>query len=118
MSASQTSRTVRVENVLARDYDRAREAARLLAAQIAPGRPGFEPDFELPPMTEDLRHYLAVSDVSVHELDDYQGHSLTLLNMMGNPGTRTTVSSHCCCGSEVGLNCECECSLLWQWVLA
>ncbi|WP_432198704.1 DUF6002 family protein [Streptomyces sp. bgisy027] len=90
MSASQTPRTVRVENVLARYYDKACEAARLLAAEAAPGHPGFEPDIELPPMAEDLRRYLAASDVSVHELDVYQGHSLTLLNMMSNPGTRTT----------------------------
>ena len=90
MSASQTLRTVRVENALARYYDRAREAARLLAAETTPGHPGFQPGFDLPPMSEDLRRYLAASDVSVHELDAYQGHALTLLNMMGNPGTRTT----------------------------
>ena len=60
----------------------------------------FEPGFDLPPLTAEVVRFFAPSSIAVHYLDGYQGSRLTacrdakisLLDLMGNPATRTTKS--------------------------
>jgi hypothetical protein len=50
----------------------------------------FDPGFTLPLMDEKVAEFLAPSDVAFAELGEYAGKRLVLLDLMGNPRTRTT----------------------------
>ena len=78
-----------IRNVLAR-YAPEVQAA-LLEAE-APVRRGnaFVPGYRLPVLDAELTSYFAPSDIAVCELGDYRGRRLRLLDLMGNPQTRTT----------------------------
>ncbi|MFE9429177.1 DUF6002 family protein [Kitasatospora sp. NPDC006697] len=90
MIAHQPEQQILIENVITRYYEQAGQAARLLAEEVPQGQPGFEPAYRLPPMTEALQQFLGASDIALDRLGEYRGRELALLNMMGNPGTRTT----------------------------
>lgn len=56
----------------------------------------FEPAFELPDTTPELVEFFSVADLRFAELGGYRDSRLVLLDLMGNPGTRTvkTLASH------------------------
>jgi Family of unknown function (DUF6002) len=54
------------------------------------GTPSFAPGFELPELTGPTREFFAAATASWRRLGDYGGHPLQLLDLTGNPGTRTT----------------------------
>ncbi|HET6857562.1 MAG TPA: DUF6002 family protein [Streptomyces sp.] len=63
------------------------------AAADAPGTPaatGFAPGWELPAPCVELERFFAPSGISAHDLEEYGGRQLGLLNLMHNPRTRTT----------------------------
>ncbi|WP_369122766.1 DUF6002 family protein [Streptomyces bicolor] len=81
---------VRVENALARYYDRAREAARLLAAHAAPGPSRLRAGLRTPTVERRPAPLPGRIRRTGPRTRCLSGATLTLLNMMGNPGTRTT----------------------------
>lgn len=50
----------------------------------------FEPPFELPPLDERMRKFLAPATAELVELGSYSGIPLRLLDLRQNPGTQTT----------------------------
>ncbi|MGC4891721.1 DUF6002 family protein [Micromonospora sp. DT227] len=56
----------------------------------AAGTPGFAPGFDLPELTPAVRDFYAAATVRWAPLGAYGGHRLHLLDLTGNPGTRTT----------------------------
>jgi hypothetical protein len=59
--------------------------------QAQSNHPGaFGPGFTLPPTDEKLRDFFSVAEVGFTELGSAGGARLVLLDMMRNPGTRTT----------------------------
>lgn len=52
--------------------------------------PDFAPDFALPPLDATWEAYYAVARLRIAELGTHRGVRLNLLDLMGNPGTRTT----------------------------
>lgn len=69
---------------------------RSALAEVGRSRPatgndpaGFEPAFELPESTPELADYFSVANLRFSALGEAGGSSLTLLDMMGNPATRT-----------------------------
>ncbi len=56
----------------------------------AAGTPGFAPGFDLPELTPAVRDFYAAATVRWAPIGEYGGHRLHLLDLTGNPGTRTT----------------------------
>lgn len=76
-------------NTISHYHSVIRRAAEKVASQR--GHVGIaELPFRIPEPDEMLRDFYAVSDISVHELDSVGGRRVTALNLMRNPGTRTT----------------------------
>ncbi|MFE9220218.1 DUF6002 family protein [Streptomyces lavendulae] len=50
----------------------------------------FAPAFTLPPLTPELTAYFGASGMSIRDLTTHRDRRLLLLDLMGNPGTRTT----------------------------
>jgi hypothetical protein len=76
--------------VLARYYD---EIGQALAesGRRSPTAPGvFNPGWTLPALDSRLEQFLSASSVSAEDLGEYDTRRLRLLNLMGNPRTRTT----------------------------
>jgi hypothetical protein len=88
-SAARRPATVRVQHALTRYYDDIGRIAQAVRAGRVPAA-GFEPPFDLPPLTDPLRRYFAASDVEIGWLGRYRGVDLALLNLMCNPATKTT----------------------------
>ncbi|WP_405411916.1 DUF6002 family protein [Streptomyces decoyicus] len=69
------------------------ELQKALSA-LEPGRAGsgeaFSPAFRLPDPSPALEQFFAVSGIGIAELPAYRGRCLHLLDLMRNPGTRTT----------------------------
>ncbi|MDX3090450.1 DUF6002 family protein [Streptomyces sp. ME02-6978a] len=62
-------------------------------AQERAGRPdpeAFRPDFDFPPLDARMREFLAPAALSWRPLPDLDGRRMRLLDLTGNPGTRTT----------------------------
>ena len=76
-----------VDNAIATYYEAIREAIGLCRPR--PGA-GFDPGFELPELDDRMRELFAPSGLGAAELPPYGDCSLRLLNLMRNPGTRTT----------------------------
>jgi len=70
------------------DVGRALDAVR--RSRGAKEEDEFSPGWELPPLTDELRRFFSASELDCFDLGDYRGKSLTLLDLMGNPRTRTT----------------------------
>ncbi|MCA6115253.1 hypothetical protein J6524_10135 [Bradyrhizobium sp. WSM 1738] len=58
------------------------------------GRPsaesGFVPDYSLPTLDRQLIDFFDVAKIELYRLGDYLGRNIKLLNLSGNPRTRTT----------------------------
>ncbi|MFE7776529.1 DUF6002 family protein [Streptomyces sp. NPDC057445] len=70
---------------------RLRQALSATAAQRRPTT-GFEPAFALPEPSDRLAEFFAVTDLRFAELGPVADTRLVLLDLMGNPGTRTVKS--------------------------
>ncbi|WIM94521.1 DUF6002 family protein [Actinoplanes oblitus] len=80
-------------NVLTHYYDELGQIMGSVRAGRAPlptAGAGFAPDFALPPLTSRLERYFSAGSITTGDLGEYRGVRLSLLNLMGNPGTRTT----------------------------
>jgi hypothetical protein len=88
MTTVSPSRTITQSAALAYYYDGIAQALKTLPA----GGPGeaFHAGLELPELDEPMRRFLAPSDLRFVELPQYAGRRLILLDLMGNPRTRTT----------------------------
>lgn len=73
---------------LADYYHPLRRAAATVAAQHSPA-PGEVP-FALPELDQRMADFLSVTSLRFADLAPYRGTALTLLDLTGNPGTRTT----------------------------
>lgn len=79
-------------NLLLDFYD---ELPRAIAACVDDPTPNrdpraFSPGFMLPEPGDDVREFLDVATATWRPTTVYSGHQLTLLDLTGNPGTRTT----------------------------
>ncbi len=50
----------------------------------------FSPGFDVPPLDPAVLAYLEVAQAGWHELGEYRGRRLVLMDLAGNPGTHTT----------------------------
>lgn len=80
-----------IDNALAHYYDVLKGAMNgyQRSADFVPSDQ-FLPDFDLPVLDATMEKFLQPSGIGVADLGDYGDCSLRLLNLMGNPGTRTT----------------------------
>lgn len=85
---AQKVRTETGHNVLERYGAGLREALAVVGLSRPPSA-GFEPEFALPEMSDALVEYFAVADLRFAGLGRIGRTSLALLDLMGNPGTRT-----------------------------
>ncbi|MFG2125512.1 DUF6002 family protein [Streptomyces sp. NPDC048710] len=94
LSASAQTSTATVLKSALTHYDaELRQALTALGHDRADGPDGapmFAPAFRLPDPSPALERFFAVSDIGVADLPAYRGHRLRLLDLMGNPATRTT----------------------------
>ncbi|HEX9993858.1 MAG TPA: DUF6002 family protein [Acidimicrobiales bacterium] len=60
------------------------------AARSRPAGGDFDPGWDLPEDGEALRRFWSVAEMAAVDLGTYLGRRLTLLDLMRNPGTRTT----------------------------
>jgi hypothetical protein len=81
-----------IENALSRYSDGLEAALRLSErGRDAEGQgTSFAPRFAVPPMDSTLEEFFAVSDLGLARMGTYGGKALWLLDLMGNPRTRTT----------------------------
>ncbi|MGK5543709.1 DUF6002 family protein [Streptomyces sp. URMC 127] len=82
--------TVVQDHAIAAYYERVQEALDHLAAGRRHPPEGFSPGPRLPPLTDRLRAFLSVSGLAATDLGAHHGTRLLLLDLMRNPGTRTT----------------------------
>ncbi len=75
-------------NVLSHHGDQLRRAIAAVGQPSGRGA-GFAPAFELPPDSPALAGYFAASDFGFADLGEAGGTRMVLLDLMGNPGTRT-----------------------------
>ena len=81
----------RLDGALAHYYDEVAEAVNGLPAHSAgAGDEPFRPVRGLPALTPALRRFWGATGITAHELDERHGTLLRLLDLRGNPGTRTT----------------------------
>lgn len=69
-------------------YSEIRHAMAVVAAR-RPTADGFEPGFDLPDLSPELADFFSVADLRFAELGTAGRSRLVLLDLMGNPGTRT-----------------------------
>jgi hypothetical protein len=87
--SERTVGTTAVPRSLVRYHSLLRTADEMVSAERDPARPPMVP-FALPEPDARLAAFYGVSDLSWNALDDLDGRRLFLLNLMHNPGTRTT----------------------------
>jgi uncharacterized protein DUF6002 len=91
VTVTSASKPLVVENAVWRYYDVvARALAALDGGRNGSGVGGFDPGSELPPRSEALERLFAASRLTLRQLGRYRGRRLSLLDLMGNPRTRTT----------------------------
>ncbi|SDW48071.1 hypothetical protein SAMN05421504_101704 [Amycolatopsis xylanica] len=80
-----------LDNALAHYYDVLKRAmnAYQRSDEFVPSE-NFLPDFDLPVLDSTMEKFLQPSGIGITELGEHGGCSLHLLNLMSNPGTRTT----------------------------
>ncbi|WP_274561304.1 DUF6002 family protein [Streptomyces spiramyceticus] len=95
MTTSVADATIASVNVLGDHGEQLRQALTATAGLRPPGA-GFEPAFALPEPTDRLAEFFAVTDLRFAGLGTVGDTRLVLLDLMGNPGTRTvkTLASH------------------------
>jgi hypothetical protein len=80
-----------VPNALTHYYAGVNAAARRLRTVAPqPGFDQFEPQWALPEMSAGLADFFAASDLRASAMGEYRGRTLFLLDLTGNPRTRTT----------------------------
>lgn len=80
-----------LDNALSHYYDRVQTALHQVAeGRRVDARKDFSPGPLLPPPTDRFRDFLSVSGLAATGLGEHRGVRLTLLDLMRNPGTRTT----------------------------
>ncbi|ARZ71883.1 hypothetical protein SMD11_6307 [Streptomyces albireticuli] len=80
-----------LDNALTHYYDRVQTALhRVAESRRADARKDFSPGPLLTPPTDRFRAYVSVSGLAATEAGEHHGVRLTLLDLMRNPGTRTT----------------------------
>ncbi|MFJ9855855.1 DUF6002 family protein [Streptomyces sp. NPDC101150] len=89
MASTAVSPTV-LKSALVHYYEELQEALAVLEHHRADNADAFSPAFRLPDPGPALEEFLSVSGIGVAELPGYRGRVLRLLDLMGNPGTRTT----------------------------
>ncbi|MEV7012371.1 DUF6002 family protein [Streptosporangium sp. NPDC051022] len=89
-----SAKTVSV-NVFAQHAERLRQAMAQMGRSRSRGA-GFEPGFELPEATDGLAGFFGAADLRFADLGTAGRSRMVLLDLMGNPGTRTvkTLASH------------------------
>ncbi len=92
MLAPPTDTGAITRNLIVDYYDTIAAAARHCGGEPAgaPGSPGFAPPFALPELTDDVREFFAAATATWRGLGEYRGHRVSLMDLTGNPGTRTT----------------------------
>jgi hypothetical protein len=90
MTTLAESRTRTVEHALTHYYDDLRRAAAAIRRDRTSEPDGFTPEFDLPPLSPALEAFYSLSRLDLRPLGTYNGTELTLLDLMGNPRTRTT----------------------------
>ena len=78
-----------IRNVLAR-YAPEIQATLLEAEAACRREDAFVPGYRLPMLDAELESYFSPSSIGISELGDYRGKRLRLLDLMGNPRTKTT----------------------------
>jgi Family of unknown function (DUF6002) len=80
------------ESALVRYYDKIGMVGAICSSDPGLGtqEPGFRPGYQLPPLDERLISFFKSASITLHRLGDYRGRDLNLLNLSGNPRTRTT----------------------------
>jgi hypothetical protein len=78
-----------VANPLWRYYDVIQNGLALIGRERGGGS-GFRPDHQLPDPSAALQRFFAASPLRLGSMGRYRGSRLTLLDLMGNPRTRTT----------------------------
>lgn len=79
-----------LENALAFYYPKVQHGLRELLKKHDGDEGGFSPGPDLPELDDNVRGYLAPSDLSFEHMAEYRGHHLSLLDLTRNAGTRTT----------------------------
>jgi uncharacterized protein DUF6002 len=87
--ASSASTEIGVSSPLIRYYQGVRAAARQVVRE-RDGAPAPTVSFDLPELDDPLRRYFAQPGVALTPIGVERGRSLRLLNLMGDPDTRTT----------------------------
>jgi Family of unknown function (DUF6002) len=77
-------------NLLVDFYDLMPDAIAACVPDPAPAKDPFSPGFALPELDQAVRRFFAAGAAGWQRLGEYGGHPLTLLDLTGNPGTRTT----------------------------
>ena len=92
MLAPSTDTGATTRNLIVDYYDTIAAATQHCGAEPAgaPGTPGFAPAFTLPELTDDVREFFSAATATWRGLGEYRGHRVTLMDLTGNPGTRTT----------------------------
>jgi hypothetical protein len=86
MSVPNQTTSAVVPHALARHYPGVRAAARYVGARRDDSRNPLTVPLELPDLTEGIERFTDVTDIALTEIDS----DLFLLDLMRNPGTRTT----------------------------
>lgn len=89
MTTALSTSTV-LKNALTHYHAELQHALSALERDRADSGEGFSPAFRLPEPSPALEQFFSVSGIGIAELPAYRGHSLRLLDLMRNPGTRTT----------------------------
>jgi len=79
-------------NLIVDYYDTIAAAAAVSGAEPGgpAGSPGFAPAFTMPELTEEIRGFFAAATATWRHLGDYRGHPVSMMDLTGNAGTRTT----------------------------
>lgn len=79
------------DSTIARYYPGILKACKKLTQTSAlQEKPGFEPELELPELTELIRRFLEPAKVEIQELESYKSRKLAFLNLMKYTETQTT----------------------------
>ncbi|GLW10395.1 hypothetical protein Misp01_55230 [Microtetraspora sp. NBRC 13810] len=79
----------RVENILSREYDFLVRALKSMEAGEVESDE-FRPPWRIPALSERLAEYFAAATMETSPTPGYAGRRITVLDLMGNRGTRTT----------------------------
>lgn len=85
-----TDSAARQQNALIEHYGFLDETLRHVSEQAEDSSAFFAPAFRIPEMSSRLADFFSPAEAGVSRLGRYRGKDIALLNLMGNPRTRTT----------------------------